>query len=128
MSHITTVPEKFPRTDCSTIIVGKNASSTGHVLMGHNEDDMGCYVQSHLVPHAAHQPGETVTFADAPAVIPQTPETLGFYWSEFAIRRVRPLPTPSSTSAASRSFQTAVSPPRSRKTPRTTASATACGT
>ena len=83
MSHITTVPEKFPRTDCSTIIVGKNASSTGHVLMGHNEDDMGCYVQSHLVPHAAHQPDETVTFADAPAVIPQIPETLGFYWSEF---------------------------------------------
>ena len=30
---------------CSTMIVGKNASTTGKVIMGHNEDDTDCVVQ-----------------------------------------------------------------------------------
>ena len=45
--------EKYPRTDCSTIIVGKNATTTGRVLVGHNEDDPGCMVPvsyTHLAP------------------------------------------------------------------------------
>lgn len=50
--------EKYPRTDCSTIIVGKNATTTGRVLVGHNEDDPGCMVQSHLVPRMQHAEGE----------------------------------------------------------------------
>lgn len=69
--------------NCSTIIVGKKASATGRVLVAHNEDDPNCFVQSHLVPRAAHAPGETLTFADGTAVIPQVEETLGYYWSEF---------------------------------------------
>ena len=69
--------------NCSTIIVGKKASATGRVLVAHNEDDPNCFVQSHLVPRAVHAPGETLTFADGTAVIPQVEETLGYYWSEF---------------------------------------------
>ena len=30
--------------NCSTMIVGKNASATGRVLIGHNEDDNGSFV------------------------------------------------------------------------------------
>lgn len=75
--------EKYPRTDCSTIIVGKNATTTGRVLVGHNEDDPGCMVQSHLVPRMQHAEGETVRFADGTAVIDQVPETCAYYWSEF---------------------------------------------
>ena len=70
-------------TNCSTILVGKNASVTGRVLMAHNEDDPGCFVQSHLVPRMQHAEGETITFPDGTAVIPQVPETWGYYWSEF---------------------------------------------
>ncbi len=69
--------------NCSTIIIGKKASATGLVLVAHNEDDPGCFVQSHLVPHARHEAGETLTFADGSAVIPQVEETLSYYWSEF---------------------------------------------
>ena len=69
--------------NCSTIIVGKNATTTGHLLVAHNEDDPNCFVQSHLVPRMKHDAGETITFPDGSAVIPQVEETWAFYWSEF---------------------------------------------
>ncbi len=69
--------------NCSTIIVGKDASATGRVIMAHNEDDLGCVVQSHLVPRMKHEKGETITFPDGTAVIPQVEETWAFYWDEF---------------------------------------------
>lgn len=69
--------------NCSTIIVGKNASKTGHVLLAHNEDDFGCISQMHLVPGLQHKEGEVLTFADGNAVIPQVPETCSYIWSEF---------------------------------------------
>ncbi len=67
---------------CSTVIVGKNASTTGRVLLGHNEDDFVCEVQSHIVPHRTHKEGDVLRFDDGPAVIPQIPETLGYLWIE----------------------------------------------
>jgi len=73
----------MPFDNCSTILVGKNASATGHVLLAHNEDDPKCFVQSHLVPRMKHESGETITFKDGTAVIPQVEETWAFYWSEF---------------------------------------------
>lgn len=73
----------FDNTNCSTIVIGKAASQTGYVLVAHNEDDPGCFVQSHLVPRMKHQGGETLTFADGSAVIDQVAETWGYYWSEF---------------------------------------------
>ena len=69
--------------NCSTIIVGKAASATGHVILAHNEDDPNCFIQYHLVPRVKHEPGETVTFPDGTAVVPQVEETWAFFWSEF---------------------------------------------
>ena len=31
----------FENFNCSTVIVGKDASASGHVMVGHNEDDGG---------------------------------------------------------------------------------------
>ena len=69
--------------NCSTIIVGKNASKTGRVILAHNEDTPNCAAQVHLVPRMQHKAGETLTFADGSAVIPQAEETYGYIWTEF---------------------------------------------
>ena len=69
--------------NCSAIVIGKNATTTGHVLLAHGEDDPRCFVQSHLVPHMTHKEGEMLSWEDGRALIPQLPETLGFYWSEY---------------------------------------------
>ncbi|MCI6885796.1 MAG: C69 family dipeptidase [Lachnospiraceae bacterium] len=68
--------------NCSTVIIGKHASKTGHVLVAHNEDS-ACNVQIHMVPRVQHEEGETLTFADGSAVIPQVKETWAYMWSEF---------------------------------------------
>jgi dipeptidase len=68
---------------CSTVVFGKNASATGRVILGHNEDDSLSTVQMHAVPRIRHAEGETVSFGDRPDVkIPQVPETAAFLWSE----------------------------------------------
>ena len=74
------VPDKG---NCSTVIVGKNVSSTGYVLMGHNEDDYDCTLQVHRVPRLKHDEREVLTFADGAAVIPQVAETYAYQWSEY---------------------------------------------
>ena len=38
---------------CTAIVVGKKASATGHVLIGHNEDGTGMYMRHAMLP-----PGE----------------------------------------------------------------------
>jgi dipeptidase len=70
------------RGSCSTVIIGKNASTTGKVIMGHNEDDDHSIAQAHIVPHMKHEPGEMVTFEDGCAIIPQVEETLGYLWTD----------------------------------------------
>lgn len=69
--------------DCSAIIVGKEASKTGEVLFGHNEDDAGNNVMvQHKVPRATHEPGELLTFEPDCAKIPQVAQTWSYLWSE----------------------------------------------
>lgn len=69
--------------DCSAVIVGKAASATGEVLLGHNEDDSGNNVMvQYRVPRATHEPGEFLTFEPECAKIPQVPETWSYYWAE----------------------------------------------
>ncbi len=70
------------RGNCSTAIIGKDASVTGKVILAHNEDDTEAVVQTHLVPRIKHKPGTVITFADGKAVIPQVEETYAYYWSE----------------------------------------------
>ena len=68
---------------CSTVIVGKNISETGKILIGHNEDNGGRIMNAqYWVPPAKHKAGEMITYEPTAAKIPQVRETLGFYWSQ----------------------------------------------
>jgi len=69
--------------DCMTIIVGKDVSATGKVIVGHNEDDIGRYVVHHsYVPAAEWTEGTMLPAEEGKASIPQADSTLGFYWSQ----------------------------------------------
>ena|GEM_PF-526197 len=75
---------------CFTIIVGKDASATKKVIVGHNEDDgnRAVYRHAHMPamtwPDGAKIPAEVHPAARAPKSedIPQAPNTFGYYWSE----------------------------------------------
>lgn len=68
---------------CSTVVVGKAVSATGHIIIGHNEDNGGrVFNPQYYVPPAKHKAGEMITFEPAAAKIPQVAETLGYYWSQ----------------------------------------------
>lgn len=68
---------------CSTVVVGKAVSSTGNIIIGHNEDNGGrIFNPQYYVPPAKHKAGEMITYEPTAAKIPQVPETLGFYWSQ----------------------------------------------
>ena len=44
---------------CTTVIVGRLASTTGRVILGHNEDSGGrCMHQQFWVPGGSHSAGE----------------------------------------------------------------------
>ena len=52
-----------PARACTTVLVGRDASETGEVLVGHNEDSGGRYVmRSHIVPALTRASGRTVRF------------------------------------------------------------------
>ena len=69
--------------DCMTIIVGKDASATGRVLVAHNEDDTGRYQVLHGYVEAADWPeGTYLPAEEGRAAIPQAAHTYGYYWSE----------------------------------------------
>ena len=66
-------------THCSTVIVGRLASSDGSVLLAHNED-LDPPAAQHLirVPHLRHSPGETIALWSG-ARIPQVSETFAYF-------------------------------------------------
>jgi membrane dipeptidase len=67
---------------CFSIVVGKDASSDGCVLVGHNEDDGAPQiVNHHKVPRRTYPPGATVTLRDG-GILEQVPETWSYLWSE----------------------------------------------
>lgn len=74
--------EQSERGNCSTIIVGKNASTTGKVIVGHNEDDPAVVVLPYKVPRMKHSKDEKIVLEDGRAIIPQVEETYAYYWSE----------------------------------------------
>jgi dipeptidase len=64
---------------CTSVIIGKNATTDGSVLLGHNED-WGEYLKPlSWNPREKHQPGETFKLKDG-QVIPQVEETYAFIW------------------------------------------------
>lgn len=68
---------------CSVILVGKDASSTGRVLVGHNEDDGGeKFVLHGIVPAREHAEGTVLPSEKGLASVPQVPNTQKFFWTE----------------------------------------------
>lgn len=68
---------------CSTLVIGKNLSETGNIIVAHNEDNGGrLFNQQHYVPPAKHKKGEMIKFEPKAAAIPQVEETLGFWWTQ----------------------------------------------
>ncbi len=68
---------------CTTVIVGKSASATGEVLVGHNEDSDGRYVmRSYIVPPVSSVRAEAMRFEPSSAAIEMPPERAGLFWSE----------------------------------------------
>ena len=68
---------------CTAVLVGKSASTTGRVIVGHNEDDDGDITVFHGWFPARDWPEGSVLSAEKRcAAIPQVPHTLGFFMSE----------------------------------------------
>lgn len=68
---------------CTTLIVGKNVSETGRVMVGHTEDAGGRVLhQEFFYPAQKHEAGADPLVAEpGRAVVPNVPETLDTYWS-----------------------------------------------
>jgi dipeptidase len=68
--------------NCSTIIVGKDASATGFVMVAHNEDDGGNQIVNFYktISHD-NKKGEIVRFKDG-AVEQQASHSYAFFWIE----------------------------------------------
>ncbi len=72
--------------NCFTILVGKNASADGSVLLGHNEDNTGeTFADWHKLPGIKHNPGSYQVFlsGDSIAEIQQTNACLWITVSKF---------------------------------------------
>ena len=68
--------------NCFSILVGKNATTDGSVLIAHNEDDGGVnLVNWYKVPRLSHQKGKNISLING-GQIPQVNETYSFLWLE----------------------------------------------
>jgi dipeptidase len=65
--------------DCFSILVGKNASADGSVIVAHTEDTGTELVNYYKVPASDHQPGEEIRF-NTGGRTPQADHTLGYLW------------------------------------------------
>ena len=67
---------------CFSIVVGKNASTDGGVIVGHNEDDEAPQiVNHHKVSRRSYPPGATVTLRNG-GTLEQVGQTWAYIWSE----------------------------------------------
>lgn len=68
---------------CMTVLVGRNASATGEVLVAHNEDAPGrCTMQTHLVHKLRRHPGTKIRFEPSCSEL-ELPETrTSLFWAE----------------------------------------------
>ena len=67
---------------CFGIVVGKDASVDGHVIMAHNEDDSPPQIVNHYkVPRVTHHPGEKVKLLGG-GELDQVELTWSYIWSE----------------------------------------------
>ena len=78
--------------DCTTIVVGRGASESGHVIVGHNEDDAHRLAVRHHIVNAGEHPSATVLGdgtcmyrePHTPLVLPVPAESLAYDWTELA--------------------------------------------
>lgn len=71
-----------PSQACYSIVVGKNASVDGQVIMAHNEDDgPPQIVNHHKIPRQRHAPGTKVTLLNG-GQLDQADQTWAYIWSE----------------------------------------------
>lgn len=74
---------------CFVAAAGRNASATGRVALGHNEDNRGELVmRHHYIAASEGHGGQMLSFEPGAAKIPQAGKTLGFFWTE----TLRPAP------------------------------------
>ena len=67
---------------CYAVVVGKDASTDGAVLLGHNEQNYGQrYLNFRKVPRIEHRAGKMIKLQGG-AEIPQVKESYAFLWSE----------------------------------------------
>ena len=65
---------------CFVVVVGKKASATGGIYVGHNEDNAGSLCMPHYyVPEGSHVLGELISFEEGAARIPQVEKTYGYF-------------------------------------------------
>ena len=68
---------------CMTILVGKKASSTGEVLIGHNEDAPGRFtMQTHLVHKLRRRSGMKIKFEHELSELGLSSTRTNLFWSE----------------------------------------------
>ncbi len=67
---------------CFSVVVGKDASAEGCVILAHNEDDyIPQIVNHHKVPRKQYPPGAVVRLVNG-GTVEQVPETWSYIWSE----------------------------------------------
>jgi len=67
---------------CYAVVVGKDASTDGAVLLGHNEQNYGPrFLNFRKIPRIEHKAGEMLKLLGG-AEIPQVTESYAFLWSE----------------------------------------------
>ncbi len=68
---------------CMTILVGKNASATGEVLVGHNEDAPGrCAMQTHISGKLRRKSGSKSRFEPSLAEVDLPGTRTSLFWAE----------------------------------------------
>lgn len=68
--------------NCSTIIIGKDASAAGYVIVAHNEDDGGNQIVNfYKCPGKDNQKGDIIKLKEG-AVQPKTSHSYSFIWME----------------------------------------------
>jgi dipeptidase len=68
--------------NCSTIIVGKEASATGFVMVGHNEDNDGNHIVNLYKAGSQDIPKGSIVKLKDGAAEPNTTHTYSFFWIE----------------------------------------------
>lgn len=76
-----------PCKGCYSVVVGKDATTDGAVIVAHNEDDGGPQLVNHYkVPRMQHAPGSTVTLRNG-GTLEQVAQTWAYIWSELPAMR-----------------------------------------